>query len=87
MPTTPPMDNKQEQTVYSTDPVGPDLDEEALLQFKSRFTLDEIKENFKDLEPFVSSQRISMHQVAAAMKALAHKRESTEEELECKQKD
>lgn len=54
---------------------------------KSKFTMDEIKENFKDFEPFVSSQRISMHQVAAAMKALAHKGELTEEELECKQKD
>lgn len=87
MPTTPPLDNKREPVEYTTDPVGPDPDEEALLRFKSKFTFDEIKENFKYLEPFVSSQRITMHQVAAAMKALAHKRESTEEELECKQKD
>lgn len=87
MPTTPPMDNKQEPSEHTTDPVGPDLGEESLLMSKSRFSMDEIKENFNDLEPFVSSQRISMHQVAAAMKALAHKRESTEEELECKQKD
>ena len=52
MPITPLPDKKQEQASYSTDPVGPDLDEEALLQFKSRFTLDEIKENFKDLGSF-----------------------------------
>lgn len=52
MPITQPPDKKQEQASYSTDTVGPDLDEEALLQFKSRFTLDEIKENFKDLDPF-----------------------------------
>lgn len=87
MPTTPPPDNKQEPAEYTADHVGPDLDEEALLRFKSKFTMDEIKENFKDFEPFVSSQRISMHQVASAMKALAHKGELTEEELECKQKD
>lgn len=87
MPTTPPLDNKQEPVEYTTDPVWPDLGEEALLMSKSRFSMDEIKENFNDLEPFVSSQRISMHQVAAAMKALAHKRESTEEEMQCKQKD
>ena len=87
MPTTPPLDNKQEPAEYTTDPVGLDLDEDALLRFKSTFTFDEIKGNFKDLEPFVSSQRISMHQVAAAMKALAHKTEPSEEELECKQKD
>lgn len=52
MPITPPPDNKQEQPSYSTDPVGPDLDEEALLRFKSRFSLDEIKENFEELKPF-----------------------------------
>ena len=52
MSITPPPDKKQEQAVYLTDPVGPDLDEEALLPFKSRFTLDEIKDNFKDLDHF-----------------------------------
>lgn len=52
MPTTPPPDNKQEPIEYATDPVGPDLDGEALLRFKSHFTLDEIKENFKGLDPF-----------------------------------
>lgn len=54
MPTTPPLDNKQEPVEYTTDPVGPDLDEEALSRFKSKFTMDEIEENFKDLDPFSS---------------------------------
>lgn len=48
----PTLDNKQEPVEYTTDPVGPDLAEEALLRFKSHFTLDEIKENFKDIDPF-----------------------------------
>ena len=52
MPTTPPPDKKQEQAIYSTDPVGPDLDEEALLRFKSKYSLAEIKENFDKLDPF-----------------------------------
>ena len=52
MPITPPVDNKQGPVEYATDHVGPDLDEEALLRFKSKFTMDENKENFKDLDPF-----------------------------------
>ena len=52
MPITPPPDNKQEQPSCSTDPVGPDLDEEALLRFKSKYSMDEIKENSKNLDPF-----------------------------------
>lgn len=69
MPITPPLDNKQETVEYTTDPVGPYNDKES----------KEFRERLRELEPFVSSQRISMHQVAAAMKALAHKGESTEE--------
>lgn len=99
MPTTPPLDNKQEPVEYTTDLVGPDLDRDTLIRllkehpldkmvkdvderfpgiiekalseaariaeetarwdgerdipvFKSHFTLDEIKENFSNLDPF-----------------------------------
>ena len=99
MPTTPPLDNKQEPAEYATDHVGPDLDRDTLIRLlqvfrdppdfkrethgawpvhKSKFTLDEIKESFMAIEPFVSDQRVSMHQVAAAMRALAHKGEPAE---------
>ena len=99
MPTTTPVDNKQEPVEYTTDRVGPDLDRDTLIRllkehpldkmvkdvddrfpgtiekalseavriaeetarrngekdipvFKSHFTIDEIKENFSELDPF-----------------------------------
>lgn len=37
MPITPPPDNKQEQPSYSTDPVGPDLDKDALVRLLKKY--------------------------------------------------
>lgn len=68
MPITPPPDKKQEQPSYSTDPVGPDLDKDALVRLYEKYPLKDMVASIDEHFPGMIDEVFSNAAEAVAKK-------------------